>query len=99
MSAEGDELSLVEGEPAFILDEGIAYVRGWMDAQQSVVTIKAALAELGQDGAMPYLRADVNAFGRGIVELGRVTPQTAILIAKALCAMASHTGSDDGRAA
>lgn len=99
MSAEGDELSLIEGEPALILDDGIAYVRGWMDAQQSVVTIKSALAELGQDGTMPYLRADVNVFGQGIVELGRVTPQTANLIAKALTAMASHTDSGDGRAA
>jgi hypothetical protein len=27
---EGDDpLPLIEGEPAFLLDEGVAYVRGW----------------------------------------------------------------------
>ncbi|HUY48111.1 MAG TPA: hypothetical protein VMV92_20680 [Streptosporangiaceae bacterium] len=27
--AEPDERSWMEGEPAFLLDEGIAYVRAW----------------------------------------------------------------------
>src|SRR5215472_1352226 len=85
MTLEGDEsLPLVESEPAFLLDGGIAYVRGWAVAQHSAAALSDALAELGQADAMPYLRADVNVFGAGIVELGRVTPQTADLIARGL---------------
>jgi hypothetical protein len=41
---------------------------------------------------MPYLRADVNVFGTGFVELGRVTPETAALIARALHAVAAQHG-------
>jgi hypothetical protein len=33
---------------------------------------------------MPHLHADVNVFGNGVVELGRVTPETAALISEAL---------------
>ncbi|WP_405891381.1 hypothetical protein OG612_06320 [Streptomyces sp. NBC_01527] len=32
----------------------------------------------------PYLRADLNAFGHGLVELGRVSPSTAEHLAKLL---------------
>jgi hypothetical protein len=102
MTLEGDEpLPLVEGEPAFLLDEGIAYVRGWAMAQHSAAALSDALAELGQANAMPCLRADVNVFGAGIVELGRVTPQTADLIASGLrmIAAAQVGKTRDGRAA
>jgi hypothetical protein len=77
-------IPLLDGEPAFLLDEGIAYVRGWTTAQRSVAQLKDVLAEAGHEDVMPYLRADVNVFGAGIVELGRVTPETADLIAHAL---------------
>jgi hypothetical protein len=65
------------------------------DAQHSVLELQEALAAVGQEGVMPYLRADVNVFGAVVVELGRVTPQTADLITKALRligAQASRTG-------
>ena len=87
MNANEDTFPLAEGEPAFLLDEGIAYVRGWANAQHAVSALKQALSELGQDEAIPRLRADVNVFGAGIVELGHVTPQTAVLIAEALRVM------------
>lgn len=90
-----DPLPLIEGEPAFLLDEGIAYVRGWTTAQHSVLELKEALAVIGHEDAIPYLRADVNVFGAGVVELGRVTPQTSELITKALrliAAQATRTG-------
>jgi len=45
------------------------------------------MLNLGHADAMPYLHADVNVFGKGVVELGRVTPQTAVLIAEALHAV------------
>ncbi|MFI9554823.1 hypothetical protein [Nonomuraea endophytica] len=48
---------------------------------------------------MPYLRADVNEFGAGFVELGRVTPQTAALIAQAVAELAARQSVDDECAA
>ena len=85
MISEDDQpIPLLDGEPAFLLEEGIAYVRGWTRAQRSVAELKEALSEIGREDAMPYLRADVNVFGAGIVELGRITPETADLIAQAL---------------
>jgi len=80
----------MEGEPAFLVEEGTAYVRAWATAQLTVSALKKGLADLGETDAMPYVHADVNVFGADIVELGRVTPQTAALIAEALRALASH---------
>jgi hypothetical protein len=101
MTAESeDPLPLIEGEPAFLLEEGIGYVRGWAQAQHSVRALKEALADLGHEDAIPHLRADVSVFGAGIVELGRVTPETTALIAEALRAIASQQrGSNNGYAA
>lgn len=100
MNANEDTFPLAEGEPAFLLDEGIAYVRGWANAQHAVSALKEALSELGQDEAIPRLRADVNVFGAGIVELGYVTPQTAVLISEALRVMKrSRAPADKGCAA
>jgi hypothetical protein len=95
-----DQLPLIEGEPAFLLNEGVAYVRGWTTAQHSVAGLKEALTVIGFGDEMPHLRADVNVFGTGIVELGRVTPRTADLIAKAMRLLAAEgSRNDDGRAA
>ncbi len=91
-----DDRRWIEGEPAFLLDEGIAYVRAWATAQHATSAIQGALAELGDVDAMPYLHADVNVFGNGVVELGRVTPHTAALIAEALQGLASQRGSKPG---
>ncbi|MBO3752111.1 hypothetical protein J5X84_39120 [Streptosporangiaceae bacterium NEAU-GS5] len=96
---ERDQL-WAEGDPAFLLEEGISYVREWARAQHAVADLKAALSELGNGDAMPYLRGDVNVFGAAFVELGRVTPQTAALIAQALAHMRdSQNKADEGRAA
>jgi hypothetical protein len=96
LNADEDPLSLAEGEPAFLLDEGIAYVRGWANAQHAVSAIRSALTELGQENAIPRLRADVNVFGAGIVELGHVTPQVAALMAAGLLAMTHRSVQSDG---
>ncbi|HUY48112.1 MAG TPA: hypothetical protein VMV92_20685 [Streptosporangiaceae bacterium] len=49
---------------------------------------------------MPYLHADVNVFGNGVVELGRVTPETAALLAQALREIKRlHGQTADGHAA
>jgi hypothetical protein len=102
MTAENDgERPWIEGEPAFLLDEGTAYVRAWATAQHAVGALREALGDLGLADAMPYLHADVNVFGAGIVELGRVTPHTAALIAQALQGLVAQRSSkpDDGCAA
>jgi hypothetical protein len=44
----------------------------------------------------PYLRADLNAFGHGLVELGRVSPDTADRLAE-LLRLALATGFDADR--
>jgi hypothetical protein len=96
LNVDEDPFSLAEGEPAFLLDEGIAYVRGWATAQHAVSALRSALTELDQENAIPRLRADVNVFGTGIVELGHVTPQIAALIAEGLLAIKRHSTQSDG---
>ncbi|MFD9940041.1 hypothetical protein ACFWYW_12270 [Nonomuraea sp. NPDC059023] len=92
---ELSETRWAEGDPAFLLEEGVGYVREWARAQHSVAKVKDALTATGCAEAMPYLRADVNEFGAGFVELGRVTPQTAALIAQALAEMAARKSVDE----
>ena len=96
IASDDDPLPLLEGEPAFLLDEGVAYVRGWAQAQHLVAALRDALSELGRADAMPHLRADVSVAGTGIVEIGRVTPQTADLIIRALRALATHHNRSNG---
>ncbi len=97
MVPEDEDMSpWIEGEPAFLLEEGVGYVRAWARAQHGVSELQQALSDLGHSDAMPYLRADVNVFGNGVVELGRTTPETAALLARALRALASQSGEAKG---
>jgi hypothetical protein len=90
----------LEGDPAFLLEEGISYVRAWSEAQHAVSALKQSLANLDKGEMMPYLRTDVTEFGSGLVELGRVTPETAELFARALASLAEQRqASADGCAA
>jgi hypothetical protein len=89
-----DQPACIECEPAFLLEEGIGYVREWARAQHAVSALQQALAASDHPEALPYLHADVNVFGTGVVELGRVTPETAAFIAEAL--QAFHRGRDRG---
>jgi hypothetical protein len=93
---EEDMSPWIEGEPAFLLEEGVGYVREWARAQHVVSELQQALSELGCCDAMPYLRADVNVFGNGVVELGRVTPETAALLARAVHALKAVSGEANG---
>ena len=86
----------IEGEPAFLLEEGVGYVREWARAQHAVSELQQALSDLGCSDSMPYLRADVNVFGNGVVELGRVTPETAALLAHAVRALAAQSREAKG---
>lgn len=73
-----------DAEPAHILSQDIAYVRGWAHAARAAATLARALHDCGLTDALPHLRAEVNTFGVGIVELGRITPDTAYALAALL---------------
>lgn len=73
-----------EAESAHILDQGIPYVRGWAHAARATTALERELRACGLDGALPYLRAEVNVFGVGIIELGHITADTAQALADLL---------------
>ncbi|WP_432187694.1 hypothetical protein [Streptomyces sp. Tue6028] len=49
----------------------------WYAARDATTALRDALVRAGLEKDFPYLRADLNAFGHGFVELGRVSPATA----------------------
>ncbi|WP_073946054.1 hypothetical protein [Streptomyces kebangsaanensis] len=71
---------------------------GWYAARNATTALRDALVRAGLEKDFPYLRADLNAFGHGLVELGRVSPDTAERLAELLrlaLASAFGTGHDD----
>lgn len=56
----------------------------WYAARDATTALRDALVRAGLEKDFPYLRADLNAFGRGFVELGRVSPATAERLAELL---------------
>lgn len=73
-----------DAEPAYLLTEDIAYVRGWANAARAVAALEKELRTCGLTDAFPYMRAEVNIFGVGLVEVGRITPETAQALATLL---------------
>ncbi len=59
-----------------------AHSREWYAARSAVAELRDVLTAAGLDREFPYLRADLNAFGRGLIELGRISPQTAQRLAE-----------------
>ncbi|WP_020131212.1 hypothetical protein [Streptomyces sp. 303MFCol5.2] len=57
---------------------------GWYAARNATTAVRDALVRAGLGKDFPYLRADLNAFGHGLVELGRVSPDTAERLAELL---------------
>ncbi|MFJ3419572.1 hypothetical protein ACIPN8_24845 [Streptomyces sp. NPDC086082] len=57
---------------------------GWYAARDATTTLRDVLVRAGLEKDFPYLRADVNAFGHGLVDLGRVSPATAERLAELL---------------
>ncbi|MGR7001268.1 hypothetical protein ACU686_29745 [Yinghuangia aomiensis] len=64
----------------------------WYEARDATALLRDVLVAAGLAEELPYLRADVNAFGHGFVELGRTSPAAAKRLA-ALIAL----GLSDGR--
>ncbi|WP_019545005.1 hypothetical protein [Streptomyces sulphureus] len=49
----------------------------WYAARDAVAGLRDVLIAAGMERDFPYLRADLNAFGHGLIELGRISPETA----------------------
>ena len=71
-------------DAAFALEAGVSYVPDWVEAQRAVEKLLVELAGCGLTGRLPHARAEVTAAGVGVVELGRVTAETARLLARLL---------------
>ncbi|GAA2071396.1 hypothetical protein GCM10009801_22990 [Streptomyces albiaxialis] len=56
----------------------------WHAARDAVAALRDVLIAAGMERDFPYLRADLNAFGHGLIELGRVSPHTADRLAALL---------------
>ncbi|GAA2293856.1 MULTISPECIES: hypothetical protein [Streptomyces violaceusniger group] len=56
----------------------------WYAARDAAAALRDVLTAAGMQREFPYLRADLNAFGHGLIELGRVSPETAERLAELL---------------
>ncbi|MFF8902034.1 hypothetical protein ACF082_31660 [Streptomyces lydicus] len=56
----------------------------WYAARNATTALRDVLTAAGMAREFPYLRADLNAFGHGLSELGRVSPETAERLAELL---------------
>jgi hypothetical protein len=79
----GDELP-VAADAAFVLEPAVPYPRRWAEANEAGVRLRGQLHRLGLVEAADQVRAQVNAAGVGVVELGSVSPQTARALAELL---------------
>ncbi|MFC9230668.1 hypothetical protein ACFTZI_17185 [Streptomyces decoyicus] len=71
----------------------------WYAARNATTALRDVLTAAGMARDFPYLRADLNAFGHGLIELGRVSPETAERLAEllrraSLCARGSEEAGD-----
>ncbi|MEU9923786.1 hypothetical protein AB0P02_28015 [Streptomyces griseoluteus] len=64
------------------LTAGVSYVRGWGEARRGADRLAEQLAALGLEADFPGLAADVNVRGDGLVGLGTVRPEAALLLAR-----------------
>lgn len=71
----------------------------WYAARNATTALRDVLTAAGMARDFPYLRADLNAFGHGLIELGRVSPETAErlaeLLRRALPSSRGSGGADD----
>ena len=56
----------------------------WYAAREATAALRDVLIAAGLQREFPYLRADLNAFGHGVIELGRISPHTAERVAELL---------------
>lgn len=51
--------------------------REWHAARHATAALRDILIAAGMQYEFPFLRADLNAFGQGFIQLGRISPQAA----------------------
>jgi hypothetical protein len=66
---------------AFLLHERVPYVRGWAGAEKAADGLRNELVASGLAEGVAGVRAEVTVAGVGVVELGRVSPATAEVLA------------------
>lgn len=71
----------------------------WYAARNATTALRDVLTAAGMARDFSYLRADLNAFGHGLIELGRVSPETAERLAELLrrallCSRGSEEAGD-----
>jgi hypothetical protein len=71
--------------------------REWYAARDAVAALQDVLIAAGLDREFPYLRADLNAFGMGLIELGRISPETAQRLAELLRLALARPDDANGR--
>ncbi|MFI1092891.1 hypothetical protein [Streptomyces sp. NPDC020917] len=68
----------------------------WYAARDAATVLRDVLTAAGMQRDFPYLRADVNAFGHGFIELGRISPETAERLARLIrLALAAESAATD----
>lgn len=65
---------------------GVPYVRGWSQARRGADELAAQLTVLGLEPDFPGLTADVNVSGDGLVRLGVIRPDAALILAELIVA-------------
>ncbi|MEW1776197.1 hypothetical protein [Streptomyces sp. NPDC086777] len=61
---------------------GVPYIRGWAQARRSAGALAEQLTALGLESDFPGLAADVNVSGDGLVRLGSIRPEAALMLAE-----------------
>ncbi|MFJ5639872.1 hypothetical protein [Streptomyces sp. NPDC093223] len=73
---------------------GVPYVRGWAQARRSAGALAEQLTGLGLESDFPGLTADVNVTGDGLVRLGSIRPEAAMVLAELITSgLAAETAS------
>jgi hypothetical protein len=72
----------------------------WYAARDAATSLRRVLIALGMERDFPFLRADMNAFGHGFIDLGRISPETAERLAELLrlgiAAVRNPSAEDEG---
>jgi len=66
----------------------------WFEARTAAMHLRDLLTAAGLARDFPYLQADVNAFGNGIVIIGRTNPAAALRLAQLLRAARESMGDE-----
>jgi hypothetical protein len=95
--ADGEARPVGEaGDLAFLLDGRVSYVRGWHGAETAADRLRYELAGCGLAAGAAGVRAEVTVAGVGVVELGRISPATAEVLAGLLAVARQVSGETAG---